>query len=61
MAQITCKELSALSDLLAMEENLVMKYKTYASETQDSVLRNRYESIAQRHQRHYDDLYANLK
>ena len=61
MAQITDKELSALADLLAMEQNLVVKYQTYASETHDNALRNRYESIAQRHQRHFDELYTNLK
>ncbi|MBQ8416463.1 MAG: spore coat protein [Clostridia bacterium] len=61
MAQITCKELSALSDLLTMEENLVAKYKAYACNTSDQTLKNQYEQIAQRHQRHYDELYANLK
>ena len=61
MTQITAKELSALSDLLTMEENLVAKYKCYASEATDATLKNRYEQIAQRHQRHFDELYANLK
>lgn len=61
MAQITCKELSALSDLLTMEENLVAKYKTYAAQATDSVLKNEYEQIAARHQRHFDELYGNLK
>ena len=61
MAQITCKELSALSDLLTMEKNMVAKYKAYACETTDTVLKNEYEQIAARHQRHYDELYANLK
>ncbi|MBQ7335248.1 MAG: spore coat protein [Clostridia bacterium] len=61
MAQITCKELSALSDMLTMEQNLVAKYNAYASQTTDNVLKNQYEQIAKRHQRHFDDLYANLK
>lgn len=61
MAQITGKELSALSDLLTMEQNLVAKYKSYANQTTDSVLKDRYEQIAQRHQRHFDELYSNLK
>jgi hypothetical protein len=61
MAQITCKELSALSDLLTMEQNMVAKYQSYACVTGDAVLRDRYEQIAKRHQRHYDELYANLK
>ena len=61
MAQITEKELSAISDLLTMEENLVQKYKAYATATTDASLKNQYEQIAARHQRHYDELYANLK
>ena len=61
MAQITEKELSAISDLLTIEQNLVQKYKSYASATTDSTLKNQYEQIAARHQRHYDELYANLK
>ena len=61
MAQITEKELSAISDLLSMEENLVAKYKCYASEATDATLKNQYEQIAERHQRHFDELYANLK
>lgn len=61
MAQISAKELTALSDLLSMEENLVTKYRTYACQTTDSTLKNEYEQIAQRHQRHYDELYSHLK
>ena len=61
MAQITCKELSALSDLLSMEQGMVVKCKTYAAETNDAMLKDRYEMMAQRHQRHFDELYANLK
>lgn len=61
MAQITSKELSALSDLLTMEDNLVAKYKQFACDTSDSNLKNQYEQLAQRHQRHYDELFSNLK
>ena len=61
MAQITAKELTAISDLLTMEQNLVAKYRDYANQTTDSALKNQYEMIAQKHQRHFDELYANLK
>ena len=61
MAQITAKELSAISDLLSVEENLISKYKAYAAETCDSVLKNQYEQMVQRHQRHFDELYLILK
>ena len=61
MAQITAKELGALSDLMSVEENLVAKYRFYASQTQDATLKNQYEQIAMRHQKHYDTLLSNLK
>jgi rubrerythrin len=61
MAQITEKELSAISDLLSIEQNLVAKYRAYASIATDNALKDQYEAIAARHQRHYDELYANLK
>ena len=61
MAQITEKELTALGDLLSMEENLIAKYRAYATQTTDSALKNEYEQNAQRHQRHYDELFAQLK
>ena len=61
MAQITAKELSALSDLLNVEQNLVAKYDAYAQATDDSVLKDRYERIAMAHRQHYEELYSNLK
>lgn len=61
MAQITSKELSAITDLLTIEQNLVAKYTAFANETTDTALQNQYRQIAQRHQRHYDELYSNLK
>ena len=61
MVQITEKELGAISDLLSVEENLIAKYKDYACRTADQTLKNCYEQMAQSHQRHFDELYANLK
>ncbi len=61
MAQITSKELSGLSDLLTMEENLIKKYRQYACETTDTELKNSYEQVALMHQRHFDELVSNLK
>ncbi len=61
MAQITAKELTALSDLLTMEENLTAKYRQTATEVSDSTLKDHYEQMAMRHQQHYDELLSNLK
>ena len=61
MTQITAKELSAISDLLSVEENLVAKYKCCAASATDTTLKNCYEQMAQKHQRHFDELYSHLK
>lgn len=61
MAQITAKELGSLSDLMSVEENLYSKYKSYATNTTDATLREKYEAIALCHKKHYDELLANLK
>ena len=61
MAHISYKVLNAFSDLLSMEENLVAKYKQFAFEATDYVVKNQYEQFAQRHQRHFDELFSNLK
>ena len=61
MAQITEKELSALGDLLTFEQTVIAKYHAEAEKTQDTALKNCYTGMAQRHQRHFDELYTNLK
>lgn len=61
MAQITTKELSAIGDALAVEETLISKYRYYASITADTTLKNKFEQMADRHQRHFDELYSNIK
>lgn len=61
MAQITTKELGAIGDALAVEETLISKYRYYASVTDDATLKNKYEQIADRHQRHFDELYSHVR
>ena len=61
MAQITEKELSAISDLLTYEQILVAKYNMAAQTTNDTALKDCYTRMTQRHQRHFDELYTNLK
>ena len=61
MASITSKELGTISDCLSMEQNLISKLKNYADTTTDSVLKQKYEAAAQKHQAHFDALYALLK
>ena len=61
MAQITTKELGAIGDSLNLEQNLIDKYRFYACATEDSALKDKYEQIAEAHQRHYDELFSHLK
>ncbi len=61
MAMITSKELSAISDLLTMEQTVCAKYCAYAKDCNDTSLKDLYEQMARSHQRHFDELYANLK
>ena len=61
MAQITTKELGAIGDALAVEETLISKYRYYASIATDTVIKDKMDQMAERHQRHFDELYSNIK
>lgn len=61
MAQITEKELSAIGDLMTMEQTLCQKCTYMAAQTTDQTLKSCYEQLAAHHQRHLDELYGNLK
>ena len=61
MAVITVKELSLLDDELSKEKNLVAKFRNYSETTSDTKLKNQYDCIAQKHQKHHDALYSLLK
>ncbi|MDR3207950.1 MAG: spore coat protein [Oscillospiraceae bacterium] len=61
MANLTTKELTALEDQLGVEQVLIKKYRTMAGQCADAGLKNRLESIAGRHQQHYDTLINHLK
>ncbi|MBQ8578252.1 MAG: spore coat protein [Clostridia bacterium] len=61
MAVITTKELGSIGDQLYLEENLVRKFGAYAEQTNDLALKNKYQDMASRHQKHFDALYAQLK
>ena len=61
MAQITEKELTALGDLMSMESVLCAKCCNLANNTSDAALKDCYTQMMQRHQRHFDELFSNLK
>ncbi|MBQ3064594.1 MAG: hypothetical protein IJC99_07355 [Clostridia bacterium] len=61
MAQITEKELSALGDLLSMEQNLCGKCQFLAKNTADQALAAEYTALAASHQQHFDELFGKLQ
>jgi hypothetical protein len=60
MASLTSKELTAIEDQLTVEQNVISKYRMYAHTAADSEIKNKCECIANKHQKHYDDLIAQL-
>ena len=61
MAQITEKELGFLGDLMTAEQLQIAKYCNAAKNTTDKAIADCYTQMAERHQRNFDRLYANLK
>jgi len=60
MANLTSKELSALEDQLGYEKILISKYHTFANLASDPQIKSKYQSVAQRHQEHYNKLLKHL-
>lgn len=56
MANLTSKELSSLEDQIGFEDTLYRKYKAMAAMANDQKIKNELESIAQKHQQHYNAL-----
>ena len=60
MANLTAKELTALSDQLDFEKVLFCKYQTAVQTCQYSELSGIYQQCAQRHRENYDCLLRHL-
>lgn len=60
MSQLSEKELSGISELLNEEELLVKKFQMLATQTTDADVKSEFESIANRHQKHFNALYSHL-
>lgn len=60
MANLSEKELSMLNDSLNEEEQLVKKFQMLAQHTNDMEISSKFEEIADRHQKHFNDLYSLL-
>ena len=60
MVNLTTKELSAIQDQLAYEENIIKKYKAFAQSSQDTCIKNTCEEIAAKHKNHFNTLLGHL-
>lgn len=57
---LTTKELAALEDQLAVEQNTIKKFTQYAQMTTDPQLKTQFENNAAKHQNHFNRLLAQL-
>lgn len=60
MANLTTKELDLIKAQLGDEQNIIAKYKMYACATCDPVLKEQLNTIANKHQAHFDKLLTLL-
>lgn len=60
MNNLSEKELSAINELLCEEELLVKKFQMLAEQTNDDEVKKKFESIANKHQNHFNLLYSQL-
>ena len=58
---MTTKELTALQQQLGEEQVITKKYRTMAKQCSDPAIRQRLETIASQHQRHFETLMSHLK
>ena len=60
MSQLSEKELSVLNDLLTEEDLLIKKFQMLAELTEDQEVGAKCTEISQKHQGHFNSLYAQL-
>lgn len=60
MNSLTAKELSAIQDLLSIEELNIKKFDMLAQAAEDSTLKQKFRDISNQHQEHFDKLYSQL-
>lgn len=60
MNTLTAKELSAIQDLLSVEELNIKKFEMLANSTDDTTLKQKFTDISMKHQQHFDKLYSQL-
>lgn len=61
MPNISSKELSAIEDQLSLEQLMIKKYRQAAAIAADPQIKSKLESIAVKHQNHFNTLYKHLE
>lgn len=61
MANLTAKELDAISDQLNFERMMVSKYQTAQQQSSDAALKQDYGQYAAQHRENYENLLQFLK
>ena len=61
MANLSAKELSALSDQLNFERVICAKYQAAVQESEDAQLKTRYQQYADQHRQNYNCLLGYLQ
>ncbi len=60
MIKLSEKELATIKSLLSEEELLVKKYQMLAQQAETEELRSKMQSISEKHQGHFNELYSKL-
>ena len=60
MANLTSKELGFIEDQLSAEMVLIKKYQSMSGQTNDTVIKQKCDSIANKHQQHFNCLLGHL-
>ena len=60
MSQLTEKELASIQELLSDEDLLVKKFKMLAEHATDEKVKEKMLEISDKHQEHFNEIYAKL-
>ena len=61
MTNLSEKELSSIQDILNQEDLLIKKFKNLSNQCEDEEIKDKLMSISDRHQKHFNSIYAQLK
>ena len=60
METLTEKELGTISELLTIEENVILKFNSYAEQCEDPEMKAKFQQASAKHVQHFDTLLKQL-